>query len=99
MVFGIFGLAWVIPQNVLALMECWKGILVGIVVRLFGGAIPPCLMWIIWREQKPSNFDGFEYSPSELKLLLLRTLYDRMTARSSHSCSNLLEFLDLCNLS
>lgn len=44
MVFGIFGLAWVIPQNVLALMECWKGILVGIVVRLFGGAIPPCLM-------------------------------------------------------
>lgn len=48
---------------------------------------------------KPSNFDGFESSPSELKLLLLQTLYDQMTARSSHSCSNLLEFLDLCNLS
>lgn len=48
---------------------------------------------------KPSNFDGFDSSPSELKLLLLQTLYDRWTARSSHSCSNLLEFLDLCNLS
>jgi len=24
MVFGMFGLAWVMAQSVLALMECWK---------------------------------------------------------------------------
>ena len=33
----------------------------------------------------------------DLKLFLLRTLYDWMAARSGYPFSNLLDFLDCCN--
>lgn len=44
------------------------------------------------------TFEGIEHSPLELKLFLVRSMYDSMTASSGHSFSTLKKFPDLCNV-
>jgi hypothetical protein len=48
---------------------------------------------------KRKSFQGLERSLLELKLFLLRSLYDWMAALSEHSFSSLEEFIDLFNIS
>lgn len=72
---------------------------------MFGGhqsrdiwaAIPPFIMWTIWKEQNRRTFEGTEGSLPELKLVFLRLLNAWMAALISHSFSSLEAFLDLCN--
>lgn len=49
------------------------------------GAVPLCIIWIIWKERNQRTLEGIEHSPMELKLFLLRSLYDWMAASSGHS--------------
>ena len=49
------------------------------------GAVPLCIIWIIWEERNQRTLEGIEHSPMELKLFLLRSLYDWMAASSGHS--------------
>jgi hypothetical protein len=59
-------------------------------------AIPSCLMWLIWRERNHRAFEDSERNSVELKLTLLRTLFEWMAAVSSHSSFSVLDFIDGC---
>jgi hypothetical protein len=62
----------------------WGGL--GDLIRwLCGGLFLYVLIWIIWKERNQRTLEGIEHSPMELKLFLLRSLYDWMAASSSHS--------------
>lgn len=37
--------------------------------------MPLCLFWLVGRERNQGAFEEVEHSPTDLKLLLLRTLY------------------------
>ena len=55
------------------------------------------LLWTIWREHNRQTFERVKQTMTELKTIFLHSLYDRMTAFTSHSFSNLLFFLYSCN--
>ena len=76
MVFGLFGVCWVMPFSVVGLLACWQG--------RFGChrngdiwmVVPHCLMWCIWKERNSRCFEDKERSMPDLKLLFFRTLLD-----------------------
>ena len=58
MVFGLFGVCWVMPMFVVELLACWQG--------RFGRhrngyiwiVLPHCLMWCIWKERNSRWFEN-----------------------------------------
>jgi hypothetical protein len=54
MIFGLFGLQWVMPKRVMDLFSCWYGS----VGRhsVIWKAIPHCIMWCLWRERNARIF-------------------------------------------
>ena len=76
MVFGLFGVYWVMPMSVVGLFACWQG--------QFGHhrngdiwmVVPHCLMWCIWKERNSRCFEDNERSMLDLKLLFFKTLLD-----------------------
>uniref|UniRef100_A0A2N9I8S1 Reverse transcriptase domain-containing protein n=1 Tax=Fagus sylvatica TaxID=28930 RepID=A0A2N9I8S1_FAGSY len=62
------------------------------------GAVPLCVMWVLWCERNLRVFEGQERTVLELKLVLLRTLFDWLHCSSSYSPSYFEEFLDSCTL-
>ena len=97
MVFGLFGVSWVMPQSVVGLLACWQG--------RFGchwnGYIwlmaPHCLSWCLRRERNSRCFEDNERSISDLKLFFFRTLMDWLAALWNQSFLSFLNFLDACN--
>ena len=97
MVFGLFGVCWVMPMSVVELFACWQG--------RFGRhrngdiwmVVPHCLMWCIWKERNSRCFEDNERSMPDLKLLFFRTLMDWFSVWRHHLFSSFLDFLDLCN--
>jgi hypothetical protein len=51
------------------------------------GAVPLCVMWVLWRERNLRVFEGQE-----------RTVLDLLHCSSSYSPSYFEEFLDSCTL-
>jgi hypothetical protein len=98
MVFGLFGVYWVMPRTILELLECWQG--------CFGNhrhfpiwrVIPQCLMWSIWRERNGRSFENCEQSYVEIKFFFLRSLFDWVVGWGIHPCLSFLDFLELCSL-
>ena len=74
MVFGLFGVCWVMPTSVVGLLASWQG--------RFGHhrngdiwmVVPHCLMWCIWKERNSRCFEDSDCSMLDLKLLFFRTL-------------------------
>jgi hypothetical protein len=70
MVFGLFGVYWVMPSSTLELLKCWQG--------SFGNhrnfpiwrAVPHCLMWSLWGECNGRSFEDCERSYVEIKFFL-----------------------------
>ena len=93
MIFCMFGISWVMPQTVYALLHCWrrKGS-----AHIVWNVIPSCLMWLLWRERNQRAFKDSERHSAELKLILLRTLMEWITAVSSHSFPSVFAFIDGC---
>ena len=82
------------PKRVLGFVKSVeKGICVDI-IALISGVRFLCVSCGLIRENSTT---ACLKGKRELKLLLLRSLYDWMAALSSHSFSNMVEFLDLCN--
>jgi hypothetical protein len=96
MVFSLFGMHWVMPRRIVDVLACWQGRLGRHKNWVLWNAIPHCVLWCIWRERNDRTFEGCERNILDLKILLLRTLFDWMTATSLFSFSNFLEFLDYC---
>uniref|UniRef100_A0A2N9J169 Uncharacterized protein n=1 Tax=Fagus sylvatica TaxID=28930 RepID=A0A2N9J169_FAGSY len=73
MIFCMFGISWVMPRKVYALLHCWrrKG-----PAHLVWKAIPSCLMWLLWRERNQRAFEDSERHSAELKLILFALLWN-----------------------
>ena len=76
MIFGLFGVCWVMPMSVVKLLACWQGRF----GRHHNGdiwmVVPHCLTWCIWKERNRRCFEDNEHSMSNLKLLFFKTLLD-----------------------
>jgi hypothetical protein len=96
MIFYIVRIQWVLPRKVTELLACWRR-------KAFSSknvilnAIPSCLMWLIWRERNLRAFEDTERHSTELKLILLHTLFEWMAAIISHPSLSLLDFIDGCS--
>ena len=98
MVFGLFGVYWVMPMSVVGLFACWQG--------QFGHhrngdiwmVVPHCLMWCIWKERNSRCFEDNEHSMLDLKLLFFRTLLDWFSVWRNLPFSSILDLLDFCNI-
>lgn len=59
LVFSLFGVAWVMPRDVLQLLACWPRL-----SRRGNWAIRcmilDCLVWGLWRERNARTFEGCE---------------------------------------
>ena len=97
MVFGLFGISWVMPMFVVELLAYWQG--------RFGRhrngyiwiIVPHCLMWFIWDERNSRCFEESERSMPDLKLLFFRTILDWFSMWRNQPFSSILDLLDLCN--
>ena len=96
MIFCLFGIVWVMPRKVSGLLDCWrrKGSSHGL--NTIWNAIPPCLMWLLWRETNQRAFEVSECHSVKLKLILLRTLMEWLAAVTSHSFPSVFAFIDGC---
>jgi hypothetical protein len=95
MIFGLFGLQWVMPKRVIDLFSCWYGS----VGRhsVIWKAIPHCIMWCLWRERNARIFEDCELSVVELKLHFYRSLLDWMSVTGLFRLSNFLDLIDNCS--
>ena len=97
MVFGLFGVSWVMPQLVVGLLACGLGRFgrhwIGNIWRI----IPHCLMWCLWKERNGRCFEDIKRSVPDLNLFFFRTLLDWLSVLRNQSFSSLLVFLDSCN--
>ena len=97
MVFGLFGVNWVMPSSVVGLFACWQGHFGHLRNGVIWKIVPPCLMWCIWNERNNRCFEDSERAMPDIKLLFFRTLLEWFSVWRNHSFS-LLDLLDFCNL-
>ena len=97
MVFGLFGVSWVMPQSIVELLACWLGWFGGHRNGIICRIIPHCLMWCLWKERNNRCFEDIERSIPDLKFFFFRTLLDWLSILQNHSFSSLFVFLDSCN--
>ena len=76
MVFGLFGVSWVMPLSVVGLFACWQGHFGRHRNGVIWKVVPLCLLWCIWKERNSRCFEDIECSMPDLKLLFIRTLFD-----------------------
>jgi hypothetical protein len=94
--FSIFGIHWVMPGGVLALLSCWGDSCHSTRIRKVWDMVPPCVFWCIWWERNSRSFEGKERNLMEVKGTVLRTLLDWSKAAGIVSSSSVLEFLGFC---
>ena len=99
MVFGLFGVSWVMPQYVVGLLACWQGSFGRHRNGYIWLMVPHCLLWCLWRERNSRCFEDKKRFISDLKLFFFRTLMDWLAALRNQSFSSFLDFLDSCNFS
>uniref|UniRef100_A0A2N9EQD7 Reverse transcriptase domain-containing protein n=1 Tax=Fagus sylvatica TaxID=28930 RepID=A0A2N9EQD7_FAGSY len=95
-VFRAFGVAWVLPNQIPALLIGWW--------NWFGkhssqvwNMVPHCLMWTLWRERNSRTFEDIEHPVGRLIETLFSSLFDWARVwglTSSCSVGDFLESLD-----
>jgi hypothetical protein len=73
LVFGMFGVQWVMPQSVLELFCSWLGNRGRHESILIWKMIPHCLIWCLWRERNSRHFEDSARTAFELKLFFFLT--------------------------
>jgi hypothetical protein len=96
LVFGLFGVQWVMPRSVLDLFSCWLGQLGHHDHALVWKMIPHCVLWCLWQERNARLFDDSERHLPELKLFFFHTLLDWVVGSGVVSIHSILELIDLC---
>ena len=92
MIFALFGVQWVMPGKILDLLACWQGCFGRHKHNVIWKCIPHCLMWCLWQERNSRQFEGCERSPTDLKNIVLNTLFEWVLASGCLSCSIFLFF-------
>ena len=96
MVFGLFGVNWVMPLSAVGLFACWQGHFGRLRNGVIWKIVPSYLMWCIWKERNNRCFEDSERAMPNLKLLFFRTLLDWFSVWRNHTFS-ILDLLDFCN--
>ncbi len=96
MILILFGIFWVMPRDVIDLVNCWNGNLGKSKAGKIWKMIPQFLMWCLWREQNDRTFNGFEKSILAIKFQFLHTLLDWLKASHLDSTMPLSDMTDLC---
>jgi hypothetical protein len=55
----LFG--WVMPSWVVDLLAGWMGAFGKFRQAVVWGAVPLCIMWLIWQERNQRTFEGLEH--------------------------------------
>ena len=97
MVFGWFGVSWVMPQSVVGFLACWQGSFGHHRNGYIWLMVSHCLLWCFWRERNSRCFEDKKRSISDLKLFFFKTLMDWLVALQTQSFLSFLDFLDSCN--
>jgi hypothetical protein len=104
MVFQMFGVALVMPIQVMDLLTCWKGRVGQNDMKIVWNVIPSCLMWCIWREMSTQSFDDCEKTSSDLHYVFLNPSFSGFLIPllfewiSSNAFLNVSNLVDLCTL-
>ena len=96
MVFGLFGVSWVMPLSVIGLFACWQGRFGRHRNGVIWKVVPLCLMWCIWKERNSRRFEDTEHAMPDLKLLFIQTLLNWFSVWRNHPFP-ILDLLDFCN--
>jgi hypothetical protein len=96
MVFGMFGVQWVMPHTVLDLFHGWLGKFGRHDTTKVWKMIPHCLIWCLWRERNARHFEDSERSLPELKLFFFQTLLEWVVGSHVYSIHSIAELIDLC---
>lgn len=99
LVLCLFKVHWVMPQQVLDVLACWKGRFVRQSICDVWCTVPLCITMTVWKEYDWRAFEGLERLSTKLKLFLLSDLHEWIAALPIHSSSNLLDFIDSCTFS
>ena len=97
MVFGLFGVCWVMPMSVVELLACWQGRFSRHRNGYIWIVVSHCLVWCIWKERNSRCFEDGEHSMPDLKLLFFSTLLDWLSVWRKQPFYSILDLLDLCN--
>jgi hypothetical protein len=96
MVFGLYGLSWVMPSQVLHLWTGWQVSLCDSRNLAVWRMIPHCVMWCLWRERNARHFEDCERSIADLKLLFFQTLYEWVYSLGVFSINSTMDLIDHC---
>ena len=96
LVFGLFGVHWVMPQTVMDMFCSWLGNRRRHSSILIWKMIPHCLVWCLRRERNSRHFEDFERTTPDLKLFFFHTLLDWVVGLGSFSIHSVLELVDHC---
>jgi hypothetical protein len=96
MVFGLFGMCWVMPSQVLHLWAGWQVQLGDTRNLVVWRMVPHCVMWCLWRERNARHFEDCERSIVDLKLLFFQTLYEWVNSLGFFSINSITELIDHC---
>ena len=96
LVFGMFGVRWVMPQTVLDLFCSWLGNKGRHNSILIWKIIPHCLIWCLWRERNSRHFEDSARTTPELKLFFFHALLYWVVGLGVFSIHSILELIDQC---
>jgi hypothetical protein len=96
MVFGLYGLSWVMPSQVLHLWAGWQVSLCDSRNLAVWRMVPHCVMCCLWRERNARHFEDCERSVADLKLLFFQTLYEWVYSLGLFSINSTMDLIDHC---
>ena len=96
-IFALFSVQWVMSGTIIELLACWQGCFGLHKLNGIWNCIPHCLLWCLWRERNSRQFEGSARSLTNLKTIVLNTLFVWVLASGCFPRSTFLDFLDLCS--
>ena len=96
MVFGLFGLDWVMPCKVIQLWVAWQIRSADLRNMAIWRMVPHCVIWCLWRERNARLFEVCESSMVDIKLLFFQTLYAWVNSVGVFSINSVTELIDHC---
>jgi hypothetical protein len=96
MVFGLFGVSWVMPCHVLHLWAGWQVSFGDTRNMVVWRMVPHCVMWCLWRERNARHFEDCERSIVDLKMLFFQTLYEWVFSLGLFSINSIMDLIDHC---
>ena len=87
------GVPWILPKRVVDVLVEWRNWL-GRCSSGFWNLVPPCAMWIIWRQHNNCIFEDLERSGDQLIALFSGTLFDWSCAWGFTSSDSIPLFID-----